>query len=82
MIKLTRGTARTPTAIYHTFRHSFFNEILKAGILRCDISDHFPIFHFIRLINLITENETKFVSKRIVNDKAKSGFNYSFCEYD
>ena len=42
--KPTRITKRSATAIDHIITNTLVNTDLKTGIIKSDISDHFPIF--------------------------------------
>ena len=44
MNKLTRVTKDIATAIYHIFINSVTTIKFQTGIIKSDISDHFPIF--------------------------------------
>ena len=43
--KPTRVTNKTATAIDHILTNTYTETILKTAILKCDVSDHFPIYH-------------------------------------
>ena len=42
--KLTRVSKRSMTCIDHIYTNSFINQDLTTGIIKTDISDHFPVF--------------------------------------
>jgi len=42
--KPTRVTKKTSTGLDNIFTNSIFNSILQSGIIKSDLSDHFPIF--------------------------------------
>ena len=45
--KPTRVTRKRPTAINHILINSFIDTTIKTGIIKSDVSDHFPISLFI-----------------------------------
>ena len=49
--KPTRVTKTLATAIDNIFINSFFNDSIETGIVKTDISDHFPIFVAIKDFN-------------------------------
>ena len=42
--KPTRITKKSVTCIDHIYINSFYNQDMSAGIIKTDISNHFPIF--------------------------------------
>ena len=72
--KPTRVTKNTATAIDHVITNSLLHRAINTGILKLDISDHFPIF-------LIAKTEKKMkpegkvqITKRLINNKTKEKF--------
>ena len=72
--KPTRITPTSITAIDNILTNSFFDLTLKTGIIKTDISDHFPIY-------FSTKTETSYENvpsgkyyKRIVNDTTINNF--------
>ena len=43
--KPTRVTNKAATAIDHILTNTYTETIFKIAILKCDVSDHFPIYH-------------------------------------
>ena len=62
--KPTRVTRNTATAIDHIITNSVINGELKAGIIKTDISDHFPIFFIFKYVVDTTEAREEFIHKR------------------
>ena len=50
--KPTRVTSSSVTAIDNILTNSFFDLSLKTGIIKTDISDHFPIYFSIKTVFL------------------------------
>ena len=48
--KPTRVTRKTTTAIDHIITNSIINAEFKTGIVKTDISDHFPIFFIFKCV--------------------------------
>ena len=66
--KPTRVTNKSITCIDHIYINSFYNQDMSAGIIKTDISDHFPIFIVDNNINL-TAFPRKLTKKiRIINN--------------
>ena len=64
--KPTRVTNHNATIIDHILTNSF-NSKIDNGILKFDISDHFPILFASKLINVKTSQDPVFVAKRDIN---------------
>ena len=64
--KPTRGTNHNATIINHILTTSL-NSKIDTGILKVDISDHFPIFFTSKSINVKTSQDLVFVTKRDIN---------------
>ena len=58
--KVTRVTKTSVTAIDHIITNSYLNTYIQTGIIKTDISDHFPIF-------LVTNTAT--IYKRFINNE-------------
>ena len=73
--KPTRVTKKNATAIDHIITNSFINCNLTTGIIKTDISDHFPNFLISEKsdIELYPDSTTFF--KRYINDKSTQNFN-------
>ena len=71
--KPTRVTAKTASLIDNIFSNDIVdNQSAIAGILYCDISDHFPIFYIDR--SSLENNPNRFFKKRIYSTKNKEKF--------
>ena len=60
-IRVTRNTA---TAIDHIITNSVINAEFKTGIIKTNISDHFPIFFIFKSVVDTTEAMEEFIYKR------------------
>ena len=67
--KPTRVSRKTATAIDHILTNSFIDTTIKTGIIKSDVSDHFPICLFIPSEKVSVENEIVYIYKRIINDE-------------
>ena len=66
--KPTRVTNKSITCIDHIYINSFFNHDISSGIIKTDISDHFPVFIIDNDINLkLTSREKKSLAKTTQN---------------
>ena len=70
----TRVTRTSTTSIDHILTNAILTSKIHSGILKTDISDHFPIFTFIK--DEVTENETgkTTIFKRDINETTKETF--------
>ena len=66
--KPTRVTPRSITAIDHIFTNNFCNANLKTGIIKSDLSDHFPIYVTSNKIHNSSYPQNKIFFKRIINN--------------
>ena len=62
--KPTRVTRNTATAIDHIIPNSVINTGFKTGIIKTDISHHFPIFFIFKCVADSTEAREEFIYKR------------------
>ena len=62
--KPTRITRSTATAIDHIITNSVINAEFKTGIIKTEISDHFPIFFIFKCVLDSTEAREEFIFKR------------------
>ena len=62
--KPTRVRRNTATAIDHIITNSVINAEFKTGIIRTDISNHFPIFFIFKCVVDTTEVREEFIYKR------------------
>ena len=67
--KPTRVTRKTATAIDHILTNRFIDTTIKTGIIKSDVSDHFPISLFIPSEKVSVENEIVYIYKGIINDE-------------
>ncbi|XP_065658222.1 uncharacterized protein LOC136082726 [Hydra vulgaris] len=64
----TRITEKTASIIDNIVTNDVFNESLKKGIIKSDISDHFPIFFSINIKPKVLPNERTTFLKRFYNE--------------
>ena len=62
--KHTHVTRNTGTAIDYIITNSVTNAEFKTGIIKTDISDHFPIFFIFKCLVKTTEDKEEFIYKR------------------
>ena len=72
--KPTGVTKNTVTAIGHIITNSLFHMTINTGILKLDISDHFPIFLIAKTENKMTPEGKVEITKRLTNNKTKEKF--------
>ena len=72
--KPTRVTSSSVTAIDNILTNSFFDLSLKTGIIKTDISDHFPIYFSIKTVFLNEKSPSIKCYKRIINDRRINEF--------
>ena len=72
--KPTRVTKKSASCIDHIYVNSFFNQNILSGIIKHDISDHFPIFILDSDTNLSTFPEKTTKKIRIFSDSNISQF--------
>ena len=72
--KPTRVKRKTATAIDHILTNSFVDTTIKTGIIKSDVSDHFPICLFIPSEKISAESEIVYIYKRIINDETIAAF--------
>ena len=63
--KPTRVTSKSITAIDNILTNIMFDSSLKVGIVKTDISDHFPIYFSINTEQSIAQNSTVKIKKRV-----------------
>ena len=78
--KPTRVTGKTATAINHILTNGFIDTIIKTGIIKSDVSDHFPICLFIPSEKVSVENEIVYIYKIIINDETIEAFTQNLYE--
>ena len=72
--KPTRISKHNATVIDHILTNTFINEDYLTGIVKTDISDHFPVF-FLTKTKLNKTKQTNFVFKRKITDVNLMNFN-------
>ena len=72
--KPTRVTKTSATAINNIFINSFFNDSLETGIIKTDISDHFPIFVATKNFSLSNYPAKMTFLNRIINNESVEKF--------
>ena len=72
--KPTRISRNNATIIDHLLTNTFINENYLTGIVKTDISDHFPVF-FITETHINKTSKSNFVFKREINDVNLRKFN-------
>ena len=77
--KPTRVTKKTATTVDHIFINSVTTTRFKKGIIKSDISDHFPIF-FVTDYNIhIKETKEHFIFRLDLSDISVEKFKYKLC---
>ena len=72
--KPTRVTRKSFSAIDHVITNALFNTCFKAGIIKTDISDHFPIFFACKCIDQLQKPATQETFKRFYNKEGIEAF--------
>lgn len=67
--KPTRVTKKSASAIDHVITNSFINEKILTGIIKSDISDHFPIFHVSNMGNFPELSDSELITKRFITNE-------------
>ena len=70
----TRVTRNTVTAINHIITNSIINAEFKTGIIKTDISNHFPLFFIFKCAVDSTEARKKFIYKRNYSSNSTETF--------
>ena len=70
--KPTRVTKNTATAIDHIITNQLLHRTINTGIIKLDISNHFPIFLIAETEKRITPEEKVQMTKRLTNNKTKT----------
>ena len=70
--KPTRVTKNTATAIDHLITNQLLHRTINTGIIKLDISNHFPIFLIAETEKRITPEEKVQMTKRLTNNKTKT----------
>ena len=64
----------TATAIYHIITNSLLHRTINTGILKLDISEHFPIFLIAKTEKKKTPEGKVQITKRLISNKTKEKF--------
>ena len=72
--KPTRVAKNTATAIDHIITNSLLHRTINTGIIKLDISDHFPIFLITETEKTITLERKVQITKLLINNKTKEKF--------
>ena len=72
--KPTRVTKNAATAIDHVITNSLLHRTLNTGILKLNISDHFPIFFIAKTEKKMTQKGKVQITNRLINNKTKEKF--------
>ena len=67
-------TKNTATAIDHIITNSLLHRTINTGVLKLDISDHFPIFLIAKTEKKMTPEGKVKITKRVINNKTKDKF--------
>ena len=70
--KPSRVTKNTATAIDHLITNQLLHRTINTGIIKLDISNHFPIFLIAETEKRITPEEKVQMTKRLTNNKTKT----------
>ena len=68
--KVTRVTKTSVTAIDHIITNSYLNAHIQTGIIKTDISDHFPIFLVTNTPDVDEYSDTTTILKRFINTES------------
>ena len=74
--KPTRISKNNATIIDHILTNTFINENYSSGVIKTDISDHFPVF-FVIENDMLRTQKSIFVFKRDINPLSLKEFNES-----
>ena len=72
--KPTRVIKNTATAIDHIITNSLLYRTINTGIIKLDVSDHFPIFLIAETKKRITPEGKVQIAKRLIKNKTKKKF--------
>ena len=75
--KPTRISKHNTTIIDHILTNTFINENYSSGVIKTDISDHFPVFFAIENDDVLRTKKSVFVFKRDINELRLREFNES-----
>ena len=72
--KPSRVTKNTAIAIDHIITNSLLHRTIDTGVLKLDISDHFPTFLVAKTEKKMTPEGKVQITKRLINNKTKEEF--------
>ena len=72
--KITRVTRRSVSAIDHIITNACLNANIQTGIIKTDISDHFPIFLVTNTPDIDEYPNTTTIYKRYINTENNTIF--------
>ena len=78
--KPTRATRQTASTIDHIITNSIIHTGFKSGIIKTDISDHFPIFFCYKYIAEKEDTKKEFIYKRRFSDQSIGKFKIRLCD--
>ena len=78
--KPKRVTRQTASAIDHIIINSIMHTGFKSGIIKTDISDHFPIFLCYKYIAEKEDAKKEFIYKRRFSDQSIGAFKIRLCD--
>ena len=78
--KPTRVNARSCTAIDNIFINTLFGTQFTSGIIKTDISDHFPIFIQLKDVEIKNQNKFTIVKFHLVTEERKTEFRNKLAE--
>ncbi|MBY0581213.1 MAG: endonuclease/exonuclease/phosphatase family protein, partial [Rickettsiales bacterium] len=78
----TRVTTHSSSLIDNILTTDYFNKSLKKGIIKTDVSDHFPIFFSIKSDYRINKGGRVMIKKRVFNNNNLKSFKNQFLYED
>ena len=75
-------TNKTVTAIDHILTNSYTETSFKIASLKCDVSDHFPIYLIIPSLKFSSKDEIIYTYKRSFNEQSIFKFKKKFFQID
>ena len=81
MQRATTVTRTTATAIDYTITHAILDRTMHSGIIKTQISNHFPIFTILENCKNSKNNEKTKITKRNFNDENIQNFHFFVRKY-
>ena len=72
--KLTSVTKNTANALNHIITDSLIHGTINTGIIKLDVSDHFPVFLIAETEKRMTPGGEVEITKRLINNKTEENF--------